>query len=371
MACFYHVWPAGQTERMPAGTGGVRLPAVVAHADWGCDPRKRQVAVAELTGRSMRPRYQVVSVAPAASHGADVFDVLEAKGGPGRALVGFDFTIGLPREYAAAVGVTSFPAFLDLIGSGPWREFEHVAGSASDISLHRPFYPRRPGGTRRADLYDGLGLSAGQLRRRGDGSDAETLFWTLGPKQAGKASLDGWRLLRQARARGVDIALWPFDGPLFSLLAANARPGLAVPAHRSASVAPPALAGRSAAADAVVPPAGCVVVEAYPREFYRWIGAPPAARWSKRRRADRLVCVPRILAWAESLGVRWSADVMRRVTAGFCDGPAGEDEFDCVVGLLGMTGVVTGAIPEGLPADDPAVVTTEGWMLGRASTGRP
>ncbi len=324
---------------MPAGTHGVRLPAVVAHADWGCDPRKRRIAVAERTAGSTRPRYEVVAVAAAASHGTDVFDMLAGKDGRGPSLVGFDFTIGLPREYAAAVGVTSFPAFLDLIGSGPWREFEHAAETAADISLQRPFYPQRPGGARRADLCDRLGLSAGQLRRRADGSDAETLFWTLGPKQAGKASLDGWRLLRQARARGADIALWPFDGSLSSLLAASAGTE------------------------------GFVVVEVYPREFYRCIGAPPRARWSKRRRDDRLMCVPGLLAWAESLGVGWAADVRRRVNAGFCDGPAGEDEFDCVVGMLGMIGVVAGAIPAGLPAGDPAVVTIEGWMLGRASGG--
>jgi hypothetical protein len=350
---------------MPAEPLDLMPPAVVAHADWGCDPRKRQVAVAELTGASAgQPRYEVVSVAPAPGDEADLFDGLEAKAGRCRSLVGFDFTIGLPRDYAEAVGVTSFPAFLDLIGSGPWQEFEHVAERAGDISLHRPFYPRRPGGTRRADLYEGLGLSAGQLRRRADGSDAETLFWTLGPKQAGKASLDGWRLLRRARARGADVALWPFDGSLFSLLAGNARPGPAVPAVRSVPAVPAASA---------VPVAGFVVAEAYPREFYRHIGAPPTARWSKRRRDDRLMCVPRLLAWAESLGVGWAADVHTRVSAGFSDGPAGEDEFDCAVGLLGMIGVVTGAIPVGLPDDDPAVVSTEGWMLGRASgaTGVP
>jgi hypothetical protein len=323
---------------MPADQGDMIPPAVVAHADWGCDSRKRQVAMAVLTGGNTTvPRYEVMSVDRAPHGEADLFGVLEARAGPGRCLVGFDFTIGLPRDYAAAVGVTSFPSFLDLIGSGVWQDFEQVAEQPDDIRLHRPFYPRRPGGTRRADLYDGLGLSAGQLRRRGDGSDAETLFWTLGPKQAGKASLDGWRLLRGARARGVDIALWPFDGPLSRLLAG---------------------------------PAAFAVAEAYPREFYRYIAAPPAAGWSKRRRDDRLMCVPRLLAWAESLGVSFAPDVRRLVTNGFGGGPAGEDQFDCVVGLLGMIGVVTGAIPEGLPGDDPAVATTEGWMLGRSSEPR-
>jgi hypothetical protein len=322
---------------MPASLHGMTPPAVVAHADWGCDPRKQQVAVAELIAGSMaRPRYQVVSVDRASRGEADLFSVLEDRVGRGHCLVGFDFTIGLPRDYAAAVGVTWFPAFLDLIGSGAWREFAHVADRASEICLHRPFYPRRPGGTRRTDLYDGLGLSAAQLRRWADGRDAETLFWTLGPKQAGKASLDGWRLIREARARGVDIALWPFDGSLACLLAG---------------------------------PAAFVVAETYPREYYRHFGAPPTGRWSKRRCNDRLTCVPRLLAWADSLGVGFAADVRRLVTAGFGDGPAGEDQFDCVVGVLGMIGVVTGAIPVGLPGDDPAVVTTEGWILGRAADG--
>jgi len=307
------------------------LPSVVAHADWGCDPRKRQVAVARLAGG----RYQVVSLsrAPGGSHGqTDLFDELAAGSRAGAALVGFDFTIGLPRAYAAAVGVDSFPRFLGQIGAGPWRHFDQVAASPEEISLHRPFYPRRPGGTRREHLYAGLGLSASALRRRADGSDAETLFWTLGRKQAGKASLNGWRLLRDARARGTGMALWPFDGSLPALLAG---------------------------------PAEFVVAEAYPRQFYRQIGAPPRQRWSKRRRGDRLECVPALLAWAQALGASFAAPIARRVGAGLADGPAGEDEFDAVVGVLGMIAVVTGAIPAGAPDDDPAVLATEGWILGR------
>jgi hypothetical protein len=297
------------------------------------------MAIAVRAPEGTRPaRYGVTSLAAAPDGGADglgpdLFEVVGRRAAGGRTLVGFDFTIGLPRAYAAAAGVASFPAFLDAIGSGPWRQFEQVAERADEISLHRPFYPRRPGGTSRLELSGGLGLSAAELRRRADGSDAETLFWTLGPKQAGKASLHGWRLLRQARARGADIALWPFDGSLSALLAGPAR---------------------------------YVVAEAYPREFYRRVGAPPSGRWSKRRRADRLLCVPALLEWAGSLGVSWAADVRRRVADGFSDGPAGEDEFDCTIGVLGMISVVTGAIPAGSPADDPAVRTTEGWILGRA-----
>jgi hypothetical protein len=311
-------------------------PGLVAHADWGCDPRKRQVAVAALAAPP-GGGYRVVSLAAAAGGRpggpADVFDDLSAQSPAAAVLLGFDFTIGLPRAYAAAAGVRAFGEFLGQIGTPPWAEFERVARRQEEISLRRPFYPDRPGGTARSHLYEGLGLSAAQLRRRCDGTDAETLFWTLGGKQAGKASLHGWRLLRQARARGVRIALWPFDGALPELLAG---------------------------------PAGFVVAEAYPREFYRHVGTPPRARWSKRRPDDRLLSVPAVLRWADELGVSWDAGIRQRVAAGFAAGPTGEDEFDAVIGLLGMIAVVTGAIDAGLPAGDPAVLATEGWMLGRA-----
>jgi hypothetical protein len=308
-------------------------PDVVAHADWGLDPRKRQVAVAtRRPGDAAGPaRYRIVSVAAAPA--GDLFAKLQARYRVAAYLIGFDFTLGLPRAYAAAAGVPDFPAFLSRIGSPPWTEFDQVAVRADEISLRRPFYPHRPGGTRRAQLQDALGLSAQQLRRRCDGTDAETLFWTLGGKQAGKSSLHGWRMIRQARAGGADLALWPFDGSLPELLARG----------------------------------GIVVAEAYPREFYQYIGAPPAARWSKRRRADRLLCIPALLAWADRLGVSWDAAVGQRVTDGCDSGPTGEDEFDAVIGVLGMISVLTGAVPPGVPADDQAVLETEGWILGRAA----
>ena len=324
--------PAGRTRSQSRRMGLVLLPGVIAHADWGTDPRKRQVAVAVRCRGD--DSYQVVSLAAAPdAPGTDLFDALGGMASAGAVLVGFDFTIGVPRAYAAAARIASFPEFLGQIGNPPWQEFAHVATAPGQISLRRPFYPQRPGGARREHLYSGLRLSAAELRRRGDGRDAETLFWTLGGKQAGKASLDGWRLLRQARARGAGIALWPFDGSLPALLAGPAR---------------------------------FVVAEAYPREFYRQIWAPPRARWSKRRRDDRLDRVPALLAWADSLRVGWETPVARRVAAGLSDGLTGEDEFDAVIGLLGMIAVVTGAIPVGVPDDDPAVLATEGWILGRA-----
>jgi hypothetical protein len=311
-------------------------PAVIAHADWGIAPRKRQLAVATLHPAGVG--YEVVSVAPAPTGQpppGDLFQYLSAMAGRGQAMIGFDFPVGLPVAYAKAAGISSFPEFLDAFASPPppWREFATVAGHRDEITLRRPFYPDRPGGTERQHLYDALGLPAGQLRRRCEGTDAEILFWTLGGKQVGKGALAGWRLLAAARHREPGIALWPFDGPLPGLLDAGGR---------------------------------TVVAETYPREFYQYIRPPahPRARWSKRRQADRRSWACSLLRWAESLAVSWHPGVLSRVEAGFSAGPNGEDEFDAVAGLLGMIAVVTGTIPPGEPPDA-EITTIEGWILGR------
>jgi hypothetical protein len=298
----------------------------MAHADWGSSPGKRQVAVA----RRARGGARIVSLGPAG--GDRLFGALRDLSPSGPIVVGFDFAIGLPRAYAAAAGIGTFPEFLGQIGTPPWHEFERVAEQAAEVCLARPFYPQRPGGTSRVQLSAGLGLAACDLRRRADGRDAETLFWTLGRRQVGKAALHGWRMLRQARARGLPVELWPFECPL------------PVPGPGSAAF---------------------VVAETYPREFYQQAGVPRHGRWSKRRHDDRLRCAPGLLAWARSLGVTWEPGIERRVRAGFSPGPAGEDEFDAVIGVLGLIGVLTGVVAVGLPRDDPAVLSTEGWILGR------
>jgi len=312
-------------------------PTVIAHADWGTGPRKRQVAMARLLPGG-GARYLAVSVSPAPDGQwpkDDLFGQLRAAASPGQAMVGFDFPIGLPSAYAKAAGISSFPEFLDGFGSPPWQEFAAVARHRDEISLHRPFYPDKPGGTRREHLQLALGLTAKELRRRCEGTDAEALFWTLGGKQVGKGALAGWRLLTAARQREPGIALWPFDGPLPGLLDGDGR---------------------------------IVVAETYPREYYRYIRPPVAqvGRWSKRRQADRRTWVPGLLRWAESLGVGWHPGVLSRVEEGFSAGPNGEDEFDAVAGLLGMIAVVTGTIPSGEPPGDAEITTIEGWILGRS-----
>jgi hypothetical protein len=372
------------------------LPTVVAHADWGKDRRKRQVATARLgppaslqalepreagsrgepsEAGSGEPRYVVESLAAApdageSAGGRGLLHDLRATALPGQLLIGFDFPIGLPLAYASSVGIASFPGFLGAIGSPPWEEFDVVARRPDEITLHRPFYPDVPGGAKREHLRLGLGLTAKELRRRCEGNDAEVLFWTLGSKQVGKGALTGWKLLAGAQ-RDAGLAIWPFAGSLAELLDGGSR---------------------------------VVVAETYPREYYKYARTPGTARtpdaagptpgaerpmpgaerpmpgaerpppsaartrWSKRRRADRLALAPGILAWARSLGVGWNPQIRGRVAEGFSDGPIGEDEFDAVIGLLAMISVVTGALSSGEPCDDPAVATVEGWILGRSAS---
>lgn len=174
-------------------------PNNIAHADWGTDPRKRQIAVAELVDDH---NYRVTDLRP-----ADPLKVAKGDlrgcahlGGPpsGQLLIGFDFPIGVPAAYARAAGIDFFPDLLTQIGIPPWDRFADVAATPAEISLHRPFYPSRPGGTQRAHLSAALGLTASEMRRRCDGRDAETMFWTLGGKQVGKAALSGWKCLSSA-----------------------------------------------------------------------------------------------------------------------------------------------------------------------------
>jgi hypothetical protein len=114
-------------------------------------------------------------------------------------------------------------------------------------------------------------------------------------------------------------------------------------------------------------PGSVVVSETYPREFYQYFRRSFNGRGSKRKREDRLEWIPDLFRWADALGVHWDQQTRHRVESGFSDGTGGEDEFDAVVGLLGMISVAKGVVASGEPEDDPAVAAVEGWILGRNS----
>ena len=59
-------------------------------------------------------------------------------------------------------------------------------------------------------------------------------------------------------------------------------------------------------------------------------------------------------------------EVDAAIGEGFGFSEVGEDQFDSVVGLLGMLAVVQGIRADGAPKDE-VVKTTEGWIFGQTS----
>lgn len=301
---------------------------VVAHCDWSMEQKKRWMAVAIKRGGQWH-----VQPPELVGDTSSLFDRLQHRAvDPGALLIGFDFPIGLPEVYARAAGLGSFREALTSFGSGVWSDWYNVADHRDHISLQRPFYPVRPGGTARAHLFDALGISdASSLLRVCERATANRqaacmLFWTLGGNQVGKGAISGWRDIIVPRLD--EIGLWPFDGSLADLA-------------RSKSV---------------------ILAETYPGDVYRQIGMPRGG-WSKRRQADRIRMGQNILPWLEARPNLGAGLLQPFIDDGFGSDKAGEDRFDAAVGLLGMLDVVDGRRGEGIPAVD-AVRKWEGWILG-------
>ena len=307
------------------------VPTVVAHADWSILPAKRWVATAHLRGDGY------VADAPRSVGDARRLIASLVLSPSATILAGFDFPIGVPTAYARVAGVRRFRALLDGLGAPPWDEFAKPARVAAEISLHRPFYPEGNGrGTRKDDLVEAFRATRWEdlLREcdRGqlDRPAAECLFWTLGPKQVGRAALTGWtEVLRPALAEGA--RLWPFDGALEKLLQE----------------------------------AGCVVAETYPADAVRLLNLElPSPRGGKRDPRYRQRVGRSLVTTAETdKAVRLSPALREVLLDGFGPDPNGEDPFDAVIGLLAMLEVVLERRPDGAPLSA-AVREVEGWMLG-------
>ena len=310
------------------------MPILVVHADWGSEPCKRWMTVAiRKSGR-----FQVQSPEPVGEAQTLVGRVRKLAGRDGSVLMGFDFPIGLPAAYAERVGVKHFLALLPELGKGEWVDFYAVAERPHQIGLRRPFYPQRPGDTRRWHLLDALQMEYDDLLRLCDRKDvgrgaASALFWTMGPQQVGKAAIKGWtEVLVPALTSSVeDVAVWPFDGELRRLLASDRL----------------------------------VLTETYPTEFYRHLNITldPGKRSqsARRRTADTLT------RWASAAGVELTPDLESTIKDGFGRSPDGEDPFDATVGLFGMLEVVLGRRLPGEPNNE-TIRKIEGWMLGKSQT---
>lgn len=261
-----------------------------------------------------------------------LFARLRAMGEP--VALGMDCPIGLPRAYAAQhVPAPDFPAFLRGLPGSP--AFFTVCETLGEVSPARPFYPRRgvAGMTRLSHaLALGLGEAAG-LSRLCDRATSERpagapLFWTLGANQSGKAAITAWRDLL---APGMDgIALWPFDGPLLSLL----RPGRVA------------------------------IAETYPAEAMRHLGI--RMNGSKRRQGDRAALGPALAAVMAGLGAAPAPALSAALDTGFGARADGEDQFDSLLGVLCVMLVLAGHRPDTAPPD-PWVQRWEGWVLGQTA----
>ena len=195
----------------------------------------------------------------------------------------------------------------------------------------------RPGGTSRAQLVTGLGLSSpGDLRRRCDmprpgATTPCPIFWTLGANQVGKAAITAWRDMLQPALSdpNLDVRLFPFEGSLYE--ATRGDLGLA---------------------------------EVYPAEVYAWLGLDLSGG-GKRAQGARAANASLILDAFSSLDADLTPDALAQIIDGFGDCADGEDRFDSVVGLIGTMQVALGVQPDGVPWGDHDVVAVEGWVLGR------
>lgn len=301
----------------------------VVHADWSMHPAGRWWARAVRDERGWRAEAPTL-VPRLAEAVAELFAA--AAGGP--VLAGFDHPIGLPVGYGRTTGLADFPTGLAAFGTGDWAGFYDVAVLPHEIGRFRPFYPARPGGTRRQHLLDGHGVDqvealTRRCERGGPGTKAAgCLFWTLGAQQVGRAALVGWReVVEPARRRGA--SLWPFDGDLAGL----------------------ALRG------------GLTLAETYPADGYGRLGAPFRPAESKRRQGDRARKAAALEGWAAAHAVILSPCLTVALRDGFGAEDRGGDRFDAVIGLLALLDCLVSG-QTGAPPDED-IRRWEGWIMGR------
>lgn len=331
-------------------TRTARTLGLIAHADWSLRAAKRQLCIAtrvdKRTGPGTRACWTVD--APVPVHTVAPPDrlpaVLRQRAGPDRTVfLGVDAAMGLPNAWGHRAGVSHFVDFLTHTVHQPgWEEFWHPAETHDQISARRPFYPRRPGGTRQQHLIDGLALTgADQLRRMCDrprpGSPTPCpLFWTLGANQVGKATLTAWRELVVPALHDPALALsiWPFDGALSDCLQAD-----------------------------------LTLAEVYPGEVGAWLSLDLASQGGKRKQSARRAQQDALLGALEAVGATPTPALVAIIADGFGPDPAGEDAFDALLGVIGMLQCIDGRHPVWHP-DRPGLTQLEGWVLGRPPSDR-
>jgi hypothetical protein len=307
---------------------------IVAHADWSIDPRKRWVAIARREGA----RWKLAAPVPVGDVATFLERLCEMAAG-GAVALGVDLPLGLPRAYAVNLVEPDFPHFLSSMAARP--NFFQVCATLAELTPDRPFYPARGirGMTRAAHAL-ALGLAgSADLSRACDRATSERpagapLFWTLGANQSGKAAIAAWQhLILPALAKGDAVRLWPFAGAYRSLLA----------------------------------PGKVALAETYPAEALRHLGI--VLKGSKRRQADRAAVAASLRTAMAGLRVVPDPDCQVALADGFGADAAGEDRFDCTLGVLCVLNVLAGNRPDTAP-EDRWIRLWEGWVLGQTAMPR-
>lgn len=308
-------------------------PDLAAHADWSIDPRKRWITIAHRLACG----WVLTAPEPVGDPVGLPERLLQLADG-GAVALGADLPIGVPRAYAASRPDTDFLSFLRSTDRMP--DFFRVCATLDEVSLERPFYPARGvRGMTRLSHAQALGFAdATGLSRTCDRATAERpagapLFWTLGANQSGKAAISAWQTLILPNLTGGRLRLWPFEGPLLSLLA----------------------------------PGSVALAETYPAEALRHLGL--RLRGSKRRQTDRIILADALLAAMERLSAAPDTAMARAARDGFGADAAGEDRFDSVLGVLAVLNVLAGNRPDSAPADS-WIQRWEGWVLGQTALPR-
>jgi hypothetical protein len=292
------------------------LPDLVVAADWGVRWEKRWLAraVREPGGVS----YTLSHPVPVGASEAFLQRICKHLPEGGTALVGFDFPIGLPGEYAnQRFEEKGFREILEGLG-------EEFFIPTNTPCPERPFGPQSSGPGVFGPAGLGKILEVELLRRCDRESNANPLFFTLGARQVGRAAADGWQ--KVIRPALNEVSLWPFDGALPDLLA---RPGV-------------------------------VLAEIYPALFFGKVkkGEGKEAEEARRRVFRELLENAR----GDGVEIVLTPSAEEWVEAGF----ASSDDFDPMLSVVGMLRALA-TRPSLEPPGEPAVRRVEGWILGLAA----
>jgi hypothetical protein len=311
--------------------------SMVMHADWSVNPKKRVVSCARLEDNGRFRIYAPQMVGEITTLLQRIKNGLENNT---CAFVGFDFPIGLPLRYAQRSGIHDFIEVLPRLGKGEWHEFYLVAEKPEEISIRRPFYPNKPGGSRYTHLIQAIGVdNSDDLRRLCDRSTstrraAAPLFWTIGAQQVGKAAISGWRdlLAPGLENESLGIAIWPFHGSF----------------------------------EASVSDYRIIIAETYPAEFYGHLDIPfgkhkEGGKLSRTARAQRGKMLRK---WAQDNQVELDAAISTQLDEGFDSSAFNDDGFDSFIGVAGMLNILLSKRDPGAP-DSTVIRKTEGWIFGQ------